>query len=580
MGFAILAALLALAGCTDAPPEVSRMERAQQALARGDGIGAEEYLRAAMAAGTGAEDVAALLGEAALEQDDLAKARRWLDGASFSAATAAHGYRMLGRLEMREARLAEAGAAFDRALAIEPDDAELWVDIGHLRYRGGEHLQAIEAADRALRIDPANPAALRFRAQLVRDSQGPLAALPWLERALKRAPDDLALMTERAATLGEVGRASEALEVLRRVAQRDARAPRLFYLQAVIAARGGNPRLARDLLSRAPQDEREAPAGQLLGGVLDLHFGNHASAAQTFDRLAQSQPDNRMVTRLLAEALAMSGGERELVARFQSRADARQASPYIQTAVGRALETLDRRAEAAPYLDAAAQPRNPAVSPLPSGRPLEVVRHADLNNGAALRDYLRAMLPAGEGAEAARQASAFAARFPGSSDAQNLLGDAQLAAGDMGAAIDAYRSAARIRRDWPLIQRLMAAQLALGDRQGASATLRAFLEGGAREPMAAALYAEWLAREGDLARAGSLLDSALAHGAAPDPSVLALRSEVARSVGDGEGALAFAARAYDIQPLFPPAIRALALSTDDADLRERLRRKLARIESR
>lgn len=565
----------ALAGCDDAAPPPSAFERAQQALARGDGIAAEEQLRAMLEAERVPEDLAAYLGEAALAQGDLAKARRWLAPGDFSPATALHGYRMLGRLEMREGNLPSAGAAFDRALAIQSDDADLWVDIGHLRYRGGEQVQAIEAVDRALAIDSDNADALQFRAQLVRDAFGPLAALPWFERALEMRPDDPTLMTDYAATLGEVGRASEALAILRDVAQITPKAPRLLYLQAVIAARGGNFALARDLYLRAPEQDRETPAGQMLGGVLDLELGHYASAAQTFDRLAAIQPDNRQVARLLAKALSMGGGERELVARFGPRA--RQSSPYLQSLVGQALETLDRREEAAAFLDDASHPDGLSVTTLPGARPIEAVRYADVSTGRALRDYLRAMLSGGQTEDGARKARLFARQVPGSSDARNLLGDALLAEGETRAAIAAYRQAGLVRMDWPLMKRLVAAYQRIGDQAAARASLRAFLAGGTREPMAAALYGKWLARDGDLDGAAAMIDSALAHGAGRDPAVLTLRSEIARRSGDDEDARIFAWQAYRVQPLYAPAIRAVIATTDDDALRQRLQAVLARL---
>ncbi|MEC7398599.1 MAG: tetratricopeptide repeat protein, partial [Pseudomonadota bacterium] len=516
-GLCAVGILAALGGCEEAAPPQSALDKARQALARGDGIAAEEQLRASLRDAGATEDVAAYLGEAALLQDDLVTARHWLQPGRFSAATALHGYRMLGRLEMREGNLSVAGAAFDQALSIDADRADLWIDIGHLRYRGGEQVQAIAAADRALAIDPDSAVALQFRAQLVRDAYGPLAALPWLERALEVAPDDLALQTDYAANLGEVGRASEALSVLREVAERAPKAPRLLYLQAVIAARGGNLPLARDLYLRSPAQDRETPAGQMFGGVLDLELGHHASAAQTFARLAAAQPDNRQVARLFTKALSLSGGERELIARFASRGG--RSSPYTGMLVARALETLDRRAEAATYLDTAARPGRLAIAPLASDRPVEAARYADLSSGLALRDYLRAMIATGGLADGASQARLFARRFPGSSDAQNLLGDALLANDEAEAAIAAYREAALVRTDWPLMKRLVAAYQRVGAQAAARASLRAYLEGGAREPMAAALYGEWLARDGEFGQAAAMIDSALAHGAGRDPSV-------------------------------------------------------------
>ena len=565
----------ALGGCEEAAPPQSAFDKAQQALARGDGIAAEQYLRTSLRERGAPDDVAAYLGEAALLQDDLVTARHYLQPGRFSPATALHGYRMLGRLEMREGNLSVAGAAFDQALSIDSEQADLWVDIGHLRYRGGEQIQAIAAADRALAIDHDSAAALQFRGQLVRDAYGPLAALPWLERALDVAPDDLDLMTEYAANLGEVGRASDALAVLREVAERAPNAPRLLYLQAVIAARGGNLPLARDLYLRAPARDRETPAGQILGGILDLELGHYASAAQTFARLATAQPDNGPVARLLARSLSLSGADRELIARFSDRAT--PSSPYFSTLIARSLETLDRRGEAAAYLDKAARPGQLAITALPNTRPVEAVLYTDPRTGLALRDYIRAMVSTGNFGGGAQKARLFAQRFPGSSDAQNLLGDALLANGEAGAAIAAYNKAAQVRADWPLMKRTVAAYQQVGDQAAARASLAGFLEGGSREPMAAALYGEWLARDGKLERAAAMLDSALVHGAARDPAVLTLRSEVALRMGDRALASDFAWRAYGLQPMFAPAIRAVLATNDDEALRQRLEGKLARL---
>ena len=169
------------------------------------------------------------------------------------------------------------------------------------------------------------------------------------------------------------------------------------------------------------------------------------------------------------------------------------------------------------------------------------------------------MVATGRLADGADQARLFARRFPGSSDAQNLLGDALLAHGETGAAIAAYREAALVRTDWPLMKRLIAAYQRGGAQKAARASLRAYLEGGAREPMAAALYGEWLARSGR------------------DPSVLTLRSEIAARAGHDEAASEFAWRAYSLQPMYAPAIRAVVATTRDDAVRQRLQTKLARL---
>ncbi|OBX18302.1 hypothetical protein A9995_12530 [Erythrobacter sp. QSSC1-22B] len=569
-----------LVSCGEPEEQASPLEIAQSALARGDGQTAESRLRAMLEQDHTAPDLAAYLGQAALQQDDPAKARRWLGDGVFSPETAGLGFRMLGQLEMREGRLAQAGAAFDRALRADPDNAELWTDIGRLRYRGGEQFQAIEAAARALAIDPDNPVALRFRAQLVRDSHGPRQALQWYETALEAAPGDAGLLTDYAATLGDAGEAAESLAALRRASELSPGDPQIIYLNAVVAARGGNFDLARSLLLRAPASELENPAGSLLGGILDLELGYYASAAQTFDRLVQNQPDNRRLVHLLARSLMLSGGERELVARMSERASAPRASLYLKTLVGRALEALDRREEAAVLLDAAARPSNLAIAPLPSRTLPAALRFEQLDSGTDLRDFVRDYLLRGQTGKAVTEAGEFARRHARSGDAQSLFGDALLADGEIDRAIEAYSRAAQVRQDWPLTRRLMAAYIMKDDSAAVGEVLERYLSGGRNNVSAAGLYGGWLTSRGQFGSAAAMLDSAIAHGARRDPAILALRSELAAQLGDAAGARQFAWSAYKLQPLYPPAIRALAQVSEDEALVARLERKLAKVTAR
>ena len=67
-----------LASCSAREEQKPAFEAARVALARGDGLTAENRLNALLEEGHGAPELAAYLGEAALQQDDLAKARRWL----------------------------------------------------------------------------------------------------------------------------------------------------------------------------------------------------------------------------------------------------------------------------------------------------------------------------------------------------------------------------------------------------------------------------------------------------------------------------------------------------------------------
>ena len=575
-GFLVwLAALCAsLSACAEAEPELTPLEAVELKLDQGDGLGAEKRLQTMLEEGASLPELAGYLGEAAMVQGDLAKARRYLGAAEFSQDTSAYGFKQLGRLELRAGNLPAAGAAFDRALQFAAQDPELWVDIGRLRYRGGEHLQALAAAERALQYGPRNAEALLFRGQLARDAQGAGTALALFAQALEDHPEHLELLTALAATLGEVGRAHEALDTIRRIDAISPGAPRLVYLQAVIAARAGDTGLARTLLLRASVEEQAQPAAQLLSGVLDMEAGNYASAAQTLLRLSDRQPDNLPVRRLLARALSQSGAERELIARLGAEADQPWASPYLKTVVARAYEVLDQREKAAVLLDAAARPTGLRLAPLPSSLPRAILETIDENGALVTRDRVRDALRPGMTEQALASAADYSARFPGSGDALSLLGDAQLVEGDPAAALATYRQVARIRQSWPLTKRLMAAQIAAGQRESANALLHNYLLAGARNPEASQLYARVLGEAGEWRLASGLLKSALDHGGRRDPGTLALLSEAERRLGEPDAALEHAWAAYRLQPMNPVVVAALMRATDDPELRARMRRKL------
>lgn len=551
-----LAGALLLAGCAEAAPEPPPLERAQAALARGDGVGAEIVLREMLARGAAREALAAYLGEAELLQGNDAEARRWLGKGEFAPAAAGRGFHMLGRLAMREGDLPAAGRAFDRALRFAPDDAELWVDIGRLRYRGGEQAQAVEAGEKALALAPDNAQALLFRAQVVRDSQGMAAALPLFERGLAHAPDNPELLADYAATLGELGRAKDALAAIRKLARIDPRNPRVHFLQAVIAARGGQYDLARSLLLRSGDLSREMPAAMLLSGVIDLENGNYASAAQAFDRIARMQPDNARVQHLLARALSLAGSHRELVHRFAGSA----RSPYLAQLVGRSYEALGERQAAAPYLERAARPLSGNPAALPGATPLDVAEVRGVAQGTDALSLVRGLIVGRRPAAARARAESFRSRFPGSADAQGVAGDAALAANDPRAALVRYRAASLVRRPWPLTKRMATAMLALGDRAAAETLLASHLAGDPANAEAAALLARAAYLRGDFARAGLLIDYALATGAGRDPILRSLRAEVALRLGERDRAIAEASRAHALQPLSPAAARMLAVA--------------------
>lgn len=570
----------ALTGCGEEPAPLSPLQKAQNALASGDGLGAEVALRDLLAQGTPEADLAAYLGQAELQQGELVEARRWLGAEQFSARSAAHGFHMLGRLEMSAGNLPAAGKAFDRSHAAAPDNSDLWVDIGRLRFRGGEQAQAMDASKRAVELDPANPDALLLRAQLVREAEGLAAALRWFEAGLEHAPRNLDLLGDYAATLGDLGRNAEMLVVVRQMAEINDRNPRLFYLQSVLAARGGDFLLAKSLLSRAGPVYARTPAGMMLSGILDIENGNYQSAAQTLDRLTVMQPDNLRARELLVRAIALGLNDSELTYRFGALASQPSASPYLRLAVARSYEALDERDKAAALLDLAARPRSDNLVAVPGRTPLPVAEMRKGQGGEAVQALLRGRIIAGQAGRAAGDAEAFRRRNPGSADALSLAGDARLAAKQPAAALALYRSAAQIRRSWPLVRRMVTAYRATGNQAAAEQLLASHLAGDPNNAEASAELAPMAAARGDWARAALLLDHALDHGGHRDPALWRSRAEAAARLGEGETAFDAALFAYALMPASRDSTALLARvlkDQGDSDLAARLERKVKRI---
>ncbi len=575
------ALLSAIGGCSAPEPGLPQIERANQALLAGDGLGAEVILRQMLSAGVPLDELAAYLGEAELQQGRTKEAREWLHSKQFSSDTRGRGFWMLGRLEMADGHLPEAGKAFDEALKSKPDDPGLWVDIGRLRYLGGEQLQAVEASVQAVKFGPTDPLALQFRAQLVRDAEGMSAVLPLYRDALQSNPDNLALLGDYAAALGELGYAREMLVAVRHMTTIDDRNPRAYYLQAVLAARAGNFGLAQDLLTKGSAFARNLPAAILLSAIIDMELGNYASSSQTLDRLNRMQPDNAKVRVLLARSLALGGNHRELVYRFASTAKAVGAAPYLATLVGRSYEALGQREKAARFLDFAAGPRNGSLTPLPSPIPLDVAQLHGTQTGSDTVALVRGLIIAEQPDIAISAAEIFRHRLPGSADAMGLAGDAYLNGGQPARANELYRQSAQVRRPWLLARRMVAAEKASGRFDEALKVLEAQLASDPANTEAATLLAQAALSSGDADSGEIYLDHALANGAGRDPHVLAMRAQIALQGGNSAEALGFASKAYVLQRMNREATRVLLQVLtklgSDPQRAAQLNRKLAKL---
>jgi tetratricopeptide (TPR) repeat protein len=547
----VAAAVLAASPAALAAPGRDLVSEAEAALDHGDGAAAELAANRAFEAGIPSARVAAIAGEAELLQGNLSAARKWLEPEDFSPATQERGLRALARLEIEEGDFNAASRAYDRALADGQGSAALWVDVGRFRYRTGQHHLALEAARTALEADGQYPRALEFRGQLVRDSVGPVAALPWFEKGLEQAPDDLSLLGEYAATLAEAGRNADMLRVARRMVDIDPRHPRAYFLQAVLAARAGHAGLARRLIDRTNGAYANTPAAQLLSAIIELRNGSAKLAAEQLETLTRAQPDNGNAAMLLGRALLASGDAEGVVARLGPAAERADASPYLLALVGRAYEQMGLRSEAARYLDRAAGPRPAlmAVLPVVTGSPTGPEAQS------AVR-LLRQMLAQGRRAEAIATANRVGQEYAGSADVEVLGGDVALLAGTPGAALAVYSRAAEVRRDFSLVERMVAAQRMLGREQDAKRLLGEYLIHNPRSVPAATLLGRMEAQEGNLPVAVALLSYSNNFSGRQDPLLLADLAEVGARRGDV--VLETAQRAYTLQRNNPRITAVLA----------------------
>lgn len=539
---AALAALALGAPLAAAPGEDAIVE-AEAAIARGDGVAAELAGKRALEQGAARADVAALIGEGELLQGDLADATRWLTQESFSEATRGRGLHALARLALRQNNTAGAAEIFNTLLAEGRGTSLLWVDIGRMRYRTGEHLLALEAARQAARLDPQEPRALEFLAQLTRDAAGLRQALPLFERALDVAPGDAGLMQQYAATLGDAGDHARMLAVVRDMLKADGTALGGYYLQAILAARAGEDDLARRLWWRTEGAYDLTAAGLLMSGVLEYRSGNPALAVEKFSQWHRMQPYNETAVLLYARALVANGEANVAIELLEPMAQRPEASPYLLVLTARAHEQLGDRLSAAPYLDRAAEPLRPTLAPYPSFSPANLFGQGGNPDNPILQ--LRQLLSEGRQGEARASVEGLLQRFPGSADLLMLAGDMELLAGNAAGAMGHYRQVARVRSDWPLVQRMVSAS---ADGAEARRLLAAFLHQNPRQQAAAAMLGRMQREAGNPARATALLRHASTLGSGPrDPLLLADLAALEAALGHGEQALAHAQAAQALQ---------------------------------
>lgn len=549
------AARTALMNATRAEPQWpdAHVALAQVSLDLFDGVTASAELEKANQLGVKPPAIMHLMGHAYWLEGDLDRAATVLSDPALPREHRAYADRILGRVEMERGNMTAAQAAFDRAIQAEPDNSLFWTDLARLRFVVADQKGAMDAVDHAIELNDRDVRALEFRGRLTRSQVGLVAALPWFERALKIVPDDVPTLEEYGLTLGEAGRATDMLQVARKIVSLDSRNAKAYYMQAVIAARAGNYDLAKRLLPRLGRFG-DLPAPMLLSGVVEFETGNVETAIEQFQRLLAMQPRNVTVRALLARALYSSGdgyGALQTILPIATRAD---SESYAQMLAARSYEATDDNTNAVKALDAASI--HDARRSLPFDENVSLAVAADdaarePNSAPVVIPYIRLLMGSGQFGQAFTEASRLANANPGVADAHMLVGDVEIARGNVGAAIIAYQRARDIRFSEGVMLRLVDAFDRNGSENAAREVLSTYLANNPTSLTAQRLMAYRLLDDGRWREAAVLLEKLLARVGPNDSILLANLARAYSAIDDDTKATKYAELAYLIDPANP-----------------------------
>ena len=550
------AARIALMNAVSADPQWTDalLAQAQVSLDLFDPLTAQSALERAVAAGLPQARVQHLLGQALWMQGNFDRAEVVLSSPDIPDENRAYASRIMGRVQMDKGDLAASQLAFDEAIRMSPKDSMIWTDLARLRFVAADQKGAIDAVDHALAIDPGNVRALEFRGRLVRSQFGLIAALPWFERGLQIDGNDVPLLEEYAVTLGEAGRNTDMLKLARKVISLDGRNPRAFYMMAVIAARAGNYDLAKRILPRAGVPFTNLPGPMLLDAICEYELGNFNRSVDLLQRLLAMQPRNLMVRKLLAQAMSRAGNSLDALDVIRPIAERADADSYSLMLAARSFEASDQAGRAASALDDAMRVDIRSALPLfdsvsLAGAADEARRAPD--NAKVIVPYIRALMAVGDLNIALTEALRLQAGNQGVADAHILVGDVEIARGQLLAAIAAYQKARAISFTEPVMLRLVDALDRSGDSIGAGETLAAYLAFNPTSLAASRLAGYRALDSGHWKNAIALLERVRRRVGHNDSILLANLARALSGAGNHDAAIREAATAYRIAPANP-----------------------------
>jgi len=364
-------------------------------LATGDMIQAEVSLNEALRQGVNRAEVVVPLAESLLGQG---KPQALQGDPRFAADGLPQEvrYRLMLLISSGEADLGDGRAALQTlmaARALAPDQIDSWLQEVPIRIRSRQLREAEQAAARAVALD-ARSARARYLQGSVAHATGRLdAALAAYAQALQIEPTQQDALLSRAGIFLDQGRVDDAAKDIAVLRQSHTSDPRAAYLEALVLERRGDARGARaalsrvtDLLDPAPMEfYRYRPQMLILGGLahhglgqfekakpyleaaqrqqptspaakvlaqIQINDGNLDRATETLEAYLQGNPRDAQAYVLLAGAHQARGRAARAV-QILTDAQKRHDTPALRGALGLALVSVGRGAEALPHLEQA-----------------------------------------------------------------------------------------------------------------------------------------------------------------------------------------------------------------------------------
>jgi len=280
----------------------SALDKARQALDRGQAGEARAVLDEAIASGLDGAPIRSLLGLVLHQLGDLSGCERHLREAVRFTPDDGPAEFALASICYRLGKKAEAEAAARHAIAKGMDESHCHLLLGRLLTKQGRLAEAEAAWRAAIRRDPASPQGQRELAELVWMQSGDLAKA---RSELDAAPQTAEIVTITVHLLQSAGADKDAYAL---AAARAARDPSL-HLVAARAALAIDPQAAdRHLLATPPGF---SPAARAKAEIeVDLALGRSEQAARRAQALLVSRPNDQHACALLATAWRLAGDPR------------------------------------------------------------------------------------------------------------------------------------------------------------------------------------------------------------------------------------------------------------------------------